>query len=223
MEIILNKHATRYTAFNILALISVFALSGCFESKPTSEEIAMQVKAAIAEEKAKEQAAVPAAVAAPKPAVTAAQPASKPKHVAHTKPDQAPLIQSQPAQPQAAQAQAVPVEKIVCTNCGLVIAVNVSEVAGKGSGLGAIAGGVAGGLLGNQVGQGTGKDVATFVGVFGGGYAGHKLEQNVRKTKVYDVIVKMDTGEERTLRHNTDPVVVAGDKVKVESDLVVKQ
>jgi outer membrane lipoprotein SlyB len=97
------------------------------------------------------------------------------------------------------------------------------EEAGKGSGLGAVAGGVAGGLLGHQVGAGTGKDIATVVGVVGGALAGNKIEQAMKKTKVYDVVINMENGETRTVRLNTEPSVVAGDKVKIENELVVKQ
>lgn len=112
---------------------------------------------------------------------------------------------------------------VICANCGVVISVKELEQAGKGSGVGAIAGGVAGGVIGHQVGRGTGRDLATVAGAIGGAVAGHKIEENVKKTKVYDVAVRMDNGEERVLRYETAPGVLAGDKVRVEGDRVVKQ
>ncbi len=45
----------------------------------------------------------------------------------------------------------------------------------------------------------------------------------MKKTMAYDVAVKLENGEERVLRHNTDPGFAAGDKVKVENNLAVKQ
>lgn len=213
----MNTRTTRNRAFGILCLIGVLAFGGC-SKEPTTEEIAAQVRAVMAEEKAKEQVAasapVPAAESAtPVPAapVAAAKPAPRPRSVAKSRP--AP-VQAEPA---------APAQPFICANCGVVISVNEIELAGKGSGVGAIAGGVAGGVLGHQVGQGKGRDLATVAGAVGGAVAGHKIEENVKKTKVYDVAVRMDNGEERILRHETAPGVLAGDKVRVEGDLVVKQ
>lgn len=200
----MNTTTTRNSAFALLTLISLLTCSGCSQ-KPSSEEIAAQVKAAMAEEKAKEQAAAASApVPVPETKVDAPKPAAKPNHVTSSKP-------------------AAPAKKIVCDNCAVVVSVTEIEQKGKGSGLGVIAGGVAGGVVGNQVGQGTGRDLATVAGVIGGAIAGNKIEENVKKTKVYDVTVKMENGEQRVLRYETAPGVMAGDKVKVEGDRVVGQ
>lgn len=112
--------------------------------------------------------------------------------------------------------------KPICANCAVVLAVNVVEVAGKGSGLGVVAGGVVGGLVGNQVGDGRGKDIATIAGVVGGAFAGNAIEKNAKKTKRYDIVVRMEDGTERTLSQATDPALVNGQKVKIENDVVVK-
>lgn len=203
---------------SILALIGIFSLSGCSQ-KTSNEEIAKQVKIAVEEaEKAKQEAATAAApVPAPAPAPAVAQVAETPKHVSKPK-----MVAKTRHTEEAKPVPAAPAEKVVCSNCGVVLSVNEVEVKGKGSGLGAVAGGVAGGLLGNQVGQGTGRDVATVVGAFGGVIAGNEIEKNVKKTKVYDVTVKMENGTERVLRHNTNPNFTAGDKVRVVDDLAIK-
>lgn len=200
----MSTNTPRYSVIGILALISMLSFSGCSQ-KPSSEEIAAQVKAALAEEKAKEQAAAPT-------------PAPVAEH------DQKPAAAT--ARPRATHAQAAPAapaEKIVCANCGVVVSVKEVDVEGQGSGLGVIAGGVAGGVLGHQVGQGTGRDLATVAGVVGGAIAGNTIEKKVKKTKVYDVTVRMENGEERLLRVANIPGVVTGDKVKVEGDRVVRQ
>ena len=200
----MNTNTTRNSALGIMALIGMLAFGGCSQ-KSNNEEIAAQVKAALAEEKAKEQAAAPA----PAPAAEAAPKKSgeNNKPVAHAKP---------------ARTKA-PAQKIACDNCGEVISVKEIEQEGKGSGLGVIAGGVAGGLAGNQVGQGTGRDLATIAGVVGGAIAGNKIEQKIKKTRVYDVTVKMENGEERVLRYETAPGVMAGDKIKVEGERIVRR
>lgn len=110
-----------------------------------------------------------------------------------------------------------------CSNCGVVLSVNESKTAGKGSGLGVIAGGVVGGLLGNQVGKGSGRDVATVAGVVGGAYAGNQIEKNTRKVTNYEIVVKMDTGEELTVRQATNPNVGKGDSIRIENEVVVKR
>jgi len=195
-------------SFSTIALIGLFVLGGCSQ-KPSSEEIAAQVKIALEEmEKAKQEAAAPAQTApapvakqAPKP-----KPVKKAQHVEEAKP-----------------AHTAVVEKVVCFNCGVVLSVKEVLVEGKGTGMGVVAGGVAGGLLGNQVGKGDGRDLATIVGVVGGAIAGNKIEKNVKKVIVYDVLVKMENGDERVLRHTTNPDLTAGARVKVENDLAVKQ
>jgi len=191
--------------FTTFALTSLFTLSGCFEEKAKETaaapapvvEIAPAASAPVA---AAPVAAAPAPVAAPAP-----KPVAKPKPVASkTTPAPAPV-------------------KAVCANCGTVVAVNVVEVAGKESGAGVVIGGAVGGLIGNQVAQPKDKELATLAGAVGGAVAGHYIEKNMKKSKAYDVVVKLENGEERTLRHTADPALVAGDKVKIEGELAVKQ
>lgn len=110
-----------------------------------------------------------------------------------------------------------------CPNCGVVESVNVVEVEGEGSGLGAIAGGVAGGILGHQIGQGRGNTVATIAGVAGGAYAGHEVEKRVKKTKRYDIQVRMDDGTTRLIQQQSDPALGIGQKVRIENGAIVAE
>lgn len=194
-----------------LLLITLLGVSACSQ-KPSSEEIAAQVKIALEQERA--QVAAQNAASAP----VAATPATAPvEHKAASAPKAKPAAHAAPA-----KAEPVAVMKAICANCGVVVAVTVVEVAGKGSGLGVVAGAVAGGLVGNQVGDGTGKDLATIAGVVGGAFAGNAIEKNATKTKRYDIVVKMEDGSERTLSQATDPALLNGQKVKIENDVVVK-
>lgn len=110
-----------------------------------------------------------------------------------------------------------------CNHCGVVQSVNVIDTEGDGSGLGVVAGGVVGGVLGNQVGGGTGRDLATIAGALGGAYAGNKIEKSSKKTRSYNIIVKMDTGDERTLNQSSAPDVISGDRVKIENNMIVRR
>lgn len=206
------------TALGLAAMLSITSLTACSQ-KPSSEEIAAQVKIAMDQaEKDKQTSAAQVEQplqSSPEPAATpveapAQQPTKKQVSVKH--------------KPVVHEHTMLPVEsaKPVCANCGIVLAVNVIEVEGKGSGVGVVAGGVVGGLVGNQVGQGTGKDLATVAGLLGGAFAGNTIEKNSKKTKSYDIMVKMDGGSEHTYRQATNPDMVKGQKVKIENDVVVK-
>ncbi len=202
---------------SVLVLIILLGVSACSQ-KPSSEEIAAQVKIALEQEKAKE--AVQSAVPAPAPVAEVAPVAAEPvkKSVEHKA-----IVHKPATKESSAKAQPPVVElKPICANCGVVVAVNMVEVAGKGSGVGVVAGGVVGGLVGNQVGNGTGRDLATLAGVVGGAFAGNAIEKNAKKTKRYDIVVKMEDGSERTFSQAADPGLVNGEKVKIENDTVVR-
>lgn len=121
------------------------------------------------------------------------------------------------AKAEAEKAAAPP----VCKRCGTVVAVNTIVEKGKGTGLGAVGGAVVGGVAGHQVGGGSGKDVATAVGVIGGAFAGNEAEKSIRKTKRYEVSVRMENGSQQTFNYKTPPSFAAGDAVKVESGALV--
>lgn len=199
------------TALGLAVMLGIALLTACSQ-KPSSEEIAAQVKIAVEQSERDKQAALAAQdfaapLAAPVQDQVKEQAAVKHKPAVH---------QREHAKSPAENA------KPVCANCGIVLAVNVVEVEGKGSGAGVVAGGVVGGVVGNQMGSGTGRDLATFAGVLGGAIAGNKIEQKARKTRSYDIKVKMDDGSERTYRQVADPGMVKGQQVKIENDVVLK-
>lgn len=116
----------------------------------------------------------------------------------------------------AAAPQAAPAPK--CADCGVVESVQEVEVKGQTTGAGAVAGGVAGAVIGNQIGQGRGKTAARLLGAAGGAIFGHQVERSARTTKRYDIAVRMEGGELRTLSQEQPPVWRAGDKVRVVNE-----
>jgi outer membrane lipoprotein SlyB len=116
---------------------------------------------------------------------------------------------AQPARPGTAQApsgrgvaldtQPAVAQASVCAHCGTVEAVKSVRQKGEASGVGAVAGGVLGGVVGNQMGKGDGRKAMTVIGAVGGGLAGHEIEKRQRATTVYQVTVRMDDGNTRTL------------------------
>ena len=189
-------------SLGLAALMGMTALTACSQ-KSTSEEIAAQVKIALEQEKVHAPGSGKKETAAQREAEQA-RPVAR-EHKAMQTPVEQPVAQ-----------------RPVCTNCGVVLAVNMVEEEGKGSALGVIGGGVVGGLLGNQMGDGTGRELATLAGAVGGAFAGNAIEKNAKKTKSYHVVVRMDDGSERTYRQASDPGLIRGEKVKIENDTVVK-
>lgn len=108
-----------------------------------------------------------------------------------------------------------------CANCGVIETINEIEVKGEGSYLGMIAGGLAGALLGHQVGGGTGKKVATVAGAAGGAYAGNVIEQKMKTTRHYEVIVRLENGGTQAITYEAAPGFRIGDKVRVENGALV--
>lgn len=212
------------TALSLAALLGLTSLTACSQ-KPSSEEVSAQVKIAMDQAEKERQAAL--AVQAAEAAKAEAAKAEAAKAAAAPAPVEAPPRTSRKhaATRPGTEHATWPTEntkRVVCSNCAEVLGVKMVEVDGKGSGIGLVTGGVVGGLVGNQVGNGTGRDLATLAGVVGGAFAGNEIEKKNRKTKSYDIRVRMDDGTERTYRQPTDPGLFAGQRVKIENDVVVK-
>ena len=223
---------------NITAALMVLAtltfVTAC-SPKPSAEETAAQNKALVAQavEEAKKgmladqaaektrQDALAAAQAEEKSRQAAAVAAARREGAAEQRAAAARARSQQRSSAESTNANSA--KHSACSNCGVVLAVNMVETAGKGSGLGVVTGGVVGGLLGSQVGKGSGRDLATIAGVVGGAVAGNAIEKNSKKTKSYDITVKMDNGEERIVHQAIVPDVVSGDHVRIENDVIVKK
>lgn len=132
---------------------------------------------------------------------------------------QAPLSRDGQREDRADQARAVQ----QCVNCGVVESVNVVDAKGEGNNvIGTIAGGVLGGVLGHQVGGGTGKDLATIAGAVGGAYAGNRAQNNLGKSKEYQVVVRLDNATRQTFNFAADPAFKVGTRVKVENNAIAR-
>lgn len=131
-------------------------------------------------------------------------------------PVRAPASAPAPApQPELQYAAAPAPAPKVCNNCGVVEAIHEVNTRASGSGVGAAGGAVVGGLLGNQVGGGHGKQVATVLGAIGGAVAGNQIEGNVRATRSYNIVVRLDNGKTRTVHQSAAPGWRQGDRVRI--------
>jgi outer membrane lipoprotein SlyB len=102
-----------------------------------------------------------------------------------------------------------------CRDCGVVRSVQQIQQKGGSSGGGAVIGGVLGGVLGHQIGSGRGNTVATIAGAAGGAVVGNEVERNRNSTTSWEVGVRMDSGNWRTLRYSSPPRVREGDRVRL--------
>jgi outer membrane lipoprotein SlyB len=82
-----------------------------------------------------------------------------------------------------------------------------------GSGAGAVAGIVVGGVLVDQIGGGNGSNTMTAAGTGPGTFAGHGIEQNMKRRAIYEIGVRIDSSI-RTF-HSDSPEVGAGRRVKL--------
>ncbi len=65
--------------------------------------------------------------------------------------------------------------------------------------------------------------MATIAGAAGGAYAGHKVEQKMKTSKVWAVQVKYDNGNTKTFNFDKDPGFAAGDPVKDSGHSIVRR
>jgi outer membrane lipoprotein SlyB len=99
--------------------------------------------------------------------------------------------------------------------------VDAIESTGGGSNNNAIAGtiigGVIGGVLGHQVGGGTGNSVATVAGAVGGAVVGHEIGQGNAERDAYNVRIRFDNGNYRTVTQASIDGLRIGDSVRIEN------
>lgn len=205
---------TVFSAVGVGAMTGLLPVSHSTTPQPTPELVSKAPEAAvptppIGPAAVKEAAEMP-------PAATVSTPVRKPvkKHVARASVPPAAQPEYTPAP--IAQAPAIEAPKPVPGILGVVESVKeVSQPAEKSNGVGPIAGGIAGAVLGNQVGHGMGKTIATVLGAAGGALGGKEIEKNVRATKHWEVVVRLDDGSYRTLKSDVAPYWHGGERVRL--------
>jgi outer membrane lipoprotein SlyB len=103
----------------------------------------------------------------------------------------------------------------VCSNCGVISSVTHVDVRGEGGAMGTAGGAIVGGLLGNQVGSGNGRKLATLAGAVGGAVAGNQIEGNMRTTRRYNIVVRLNNGKTRTFHQAQEPAWHTGEHVRI--------
>lgn len=110
----------------------------------------------------------------------------------------------------------------VCRICGVVQAINVTEVPSTNTSVvGTVLGGVLGAVVGHQIGNGNGRTLATVAGAAGGAYAGDKIGQRVDQHQRFIIHVRMDDGTYRTFYLSAPPSFNTGDRVRLEHGTLI--
>jgi uncharacterized protein YcfJ len=179
-----------------------------------------------AEQAVVQTAPAPQALAAAEPAQSPAAGATPPapkrpatKRATNVAP--APAAAATPTPP-TLPADAPPPATRPCDDCGVVAAIREVRTPGSANGVGAIAGGVVGGVIGNQIGKGSGRDAARILGAIGGAVAGHQIEKHARTTIRYEVDIRMEDGQLRTVSRAAPPELRVGDAVRLRGDTLLR-
>jgi outer membrane lipoprotein SlyB len=105
-----------------------------------------------------------------------------------------------------------------CYDCATVQAVNPVVVDGDGRVLGTVAGGVLGAVVGSQFGKGDGRTAAGVAGAVGGALLGREIQKRQGEHTQYEVLVRMNDGQQRTVVYADPPPFRVGDSVRVVGD-----
>ena len=102
---------------------------------------------------------------------------------------------------------------------GVIESIQVTQAdSARTSGAGAIVGGLVGALAGNQVGSGSGRTAATVAGGVAGAAIGNNVERNRAAgggQEMYQVNVRMDNGEYRTVVQDSVYDLRVGNRVRL--------
>jgi outer membrane lipoprotein SlyB len=105
------------------------------------------------------------------------------------------------------------------TGYGVIESIQVTQAdGGRTSGGGAVVGALVGALAGNQIGSGSGRTAATVAGGVGGAVVGNNIERNRNAgsgQEMYQVNVRMDNGEYRTVVQDSVYDLRVGNRVRL--------
>lgn len=114
----------------------------------------------------------------------------------------------------------------VCMQCGTIVRIESQTQEGKATGVGAATGAVLGAIAGREIVSGSrgSRNAAAVAGAVGGGYAGHKIEENVRTENHYLVSVEMDSDSRiEIVKIESIEGWAAGDKVRIVEGQLYKR
>ncbi|MGK5070283.1 Outer membrane lipoprotein SlyB precursor [compost metagenome] len=113
------------------------------------------------------------------------------------------------------QSQYYPASQPESAMYGTVDSIQIVQGGGQTSGAGAVVGGIAGALLGNTIGSGGGRTAATVAGAVAGGVVGNQVEGRRQQAQAYQISVRLDNGEYRTVVQDNAVDLRPGNRVRL--------
>jgi outer membrane lipoprotein SlyB len=101
---------------------------------------------------------------------------------------------------------------------GTVESVRNVTIANPDSGVGTVGGAALGGLAGSEIGHGSGSGAAGIVGAIAGGVIGNRIENQANNRPGFEITVRLDNGELRSITQAADEMFRPGEKVRLLSD-----
>lgn len=98
---------------------------------------------------------------------------------------------------------------------GTIDSIQAVQGASQTSGAGAVVGGIAGALLGNTIGSGSGRTAATVAGAVAGGVVGNQVEGRQQHAQNYQINVRLDNGQFRSVVQDSIYDLNPGNRVRV--------
>jgi outer membrane lipoprotein SlyB len=101
---------------------------------------------------------------------------------------------------------------------GTVESVRNVTIANPESGVGTVSGAALGGLGGSQIGHGNGSAAVGIIGAVAGGIIGNRIENQVNNRPGFEITVRLENGELRSITQAADEMFRPGEKVRLLSN-----
>lgn len=101
---------------------------------------------------------------------------------------------------------------------GTVESVRNVTIANPESGVGTVSGAALGGLGGSQIGRGNGSAAVGIIGAVAGGIIGNRIENQVNNRPGFEITVRLENGELRSITQAADEMFRPGEKVRLLSN-----
>ncbi|HKO87042.1 MAG TPA: glycine zipper 2TM domain-containing protein [Burkholderiales bacterium] len=100
---------------------------------------------------------------------------------------------------------------------GVVDSVRSVTLEGTKSPVGTLAGGAVGGIAGSNIGGGSGRAVGAILGAVAGGMVGSAAEEGITRKAGYEITVRLNNGELRSIVQEADEEFRVGERVRLVS------
>lgn len=101
---------------------------------------------------------------------------------------------------------------------GTVESVRNVTIANRDTGTGTVAGAALGGLGGSEIGHGNGSAAVGIIGAVAGGIIGNRIENQANQKPGFEITVKLDNGELRSITQLADEMFQPGERVRLLSN-----